>query len=303
MKNDPFLQAILDAVDDHIVVVDGQGEILFVNRSWCTFGDNNDCLLEGSWRGVNYLQHCDTAAEAGDSFGAVASKGIRGVIEGGRSQFYFEYPCHSDSQQRWFMMRIKPLEGMDQQYFVISHTNITERKAAEEEVLNLARIDGLTGIANRRTLDEFIHEEWRRCARQRQPISLLMIDLDHFKMLNDYYGHMLGDDCLQQVAGVLKRFTRRPSDIGARYGGEEFAVVYGNTSQQEALQMAEKIVAAITNLKIANDNSPVAPYLTLSIGIATFAPDSGDTTEAQLIKQADDNLYRAKNEGRNCIIC
>ena len=238
----------------------------------------------------------------GDDFGIQAAKGIRSVISKETEDFYFEYPCNSPDEKRWFMMRVTPftLENID--YFVISHQNITERKLAEEKLLDLSRLDGLTGIANRRYFDNFLEEEWRRCHRLGLPISLAIIDLDYFKLLNDHYGHQTGDECLKAVAKSLKQFVRRPSDLCARYGGEEFSIIFGNTSTDQAKVLVDKVLEAIRSLNFPNEKSPTHPTLTASIGLTAMLPDDS-SNEQELIGRADELMYEAKRNGRNQIIC
>ena len=270
-----FLSLVLDAITENIVVIDDAGEIKFVNKTWSEFGDNNACMIGDSWKGVNYIDECDKAAAMGDEFGAQAGEGIRRVIAHEQENFYFEYPCHSPDEKRWFMMRVTPFQSENNHYFVISHQNITERKLAEEQVRKLARIDGLTDIANRRTFDDFLHQEWKRCSRLNKPICLAIVDLDHFKLLNDTYGHQCGDECLIKIGELLKEFANRPSDICARYGGEEFALVWGDTSIAQAKKISDQLLKKIANLKIMNSESPTERYLTASIGLAEVVPARG----------------------------
>lgn len=284
------------------MVVNETGEIQYANKSWSKFGDNNACNIGADWIGVNYLDECDKAAAMGDEFGQKAGNGIRSVINKAQSLFYFEYPCHSPAEKRWFMMRVTPLQVAGKDYFVVSHQNITERKLAEEEVSNLARIDGLTNIPNRRAFNEFLRSEWQRCFRLKKPMCLALLDLDHFKLLNDTYGHQSGDECLVRVGALLKQFCNRPGDISARYGGEEFALIWGDTSLVQAKQLANKLLNKIANLNIANSQSSVENYLTASIGLAEMFPDNS-SSESDLISQADTMLYKAKDSGRNRVIC
>ncbi|MFA3790875.1 diguanylate cyclase [Aliiglaciecola sp. SL4] len=295
-----FLSLVLDSITEHIVVIDEAGDIKYVNRSWSAFGSNNECTVGHDWRGVNYLDVCDKAAAVGDDFGANAGDGIRSVVAQNSSLFYLEYPCHSPNEPRWFMMRVSPFGLADANYFVISHQNITERKLAEEKVLNLSRIDELTGVANRRHFNEFIESEWERCHRHNMPISLAMIDLDYFKLLNDSYGHQVGDKCLKSIGEILQNYVHRPSDICARYGGEEFAIVYGDTNLQQAKGLINKLLEHIRTLNILNENSPIGPTLTASIGLYSTHPN-GDSNVIELIRRTDDLLYLAKKNGRNQI--
>lgn len=292
-----FLALVLDSVTEHIVVINRTGGIEFVNKSWSDFGRNNACLIRDGWNGVNYLEECDKAAAMGDKFGVAAGFGIRNVIEG-ESIFHFEYPCHSPNERRWFMMRVTPfhLDGTD--YFVISHQNITERKLAEEEARNIAKIDGLTGIPNRRAFDEFLNQEWRRCLRLKKPICLAMIDIDYFKFLNDTYGHQIGDEILTRIGSILKKYAMRPGDICARYGGEEFSVIWGDTSLDEAKGLSKKLLDEITELGMPNINSPVEKYVTVSVGISEVVP-AVKQEEREIIARSDRALYKAKEGGRN----
>ena len=298
IKTDDFLKSVLDTITEHIVVIDNEGIILFVNASWNLFGQNNACLIDGAWNGINYLAECDKAAASGDDFSVKAASGIRSVINADEETFYLEYPCSSPDENRWFMMRVTPFSDKGANYFVISHQNITERKLAEEKVLNLSRIDGLTNIPNRRYFDDFLNSEWKRCRRLGKPITLALIDLDHFKLLNDTYGHQAGDECLKSVGKVLTEFSNRPGDLCTRYGGEEFAIVFGDTKLSQAKVMINTLLNEIRSLNIPNENSPTHPTLTASIGVATMYPNSKNNTD-ELIKKADELLYFAKENGRN----
>jgi len=298
-----FLNLILDSVTEHIVVIDKAGKIKYVNKSWEKFAKNNGCSINMDWSGVNYLTVCGQSTAIDDDFCIIdeAGDGIRRVINKETDLFYYEYPCHSPIEKRWFMMRVTPFTIGGQNYFVISHQNITQRKLAEEEVINHSKMDGLTKIPNRRTFDEFFDEEWRRCLRLNMPISLAIVDLDHFKFLNDTYGHLSGDECLKKVGELLKEFSKRPSDICARYGGEEFALIWGNTSLDKAESLAKKLLKKISEFNIENKNSPVKPYVTASIGVSEMMPETGRNTN-DLIDKADKNLYRAKKTGRNRVV-
>lgn len=300
IKSLEFLDGVLDSVTIHITVIDKNGFIVYVNQGWERFAKENSCNISSNWKNINYLEVCDKAAKAGDNFGIEASLGIRSVIIGESEKFYLEYPCHSPNEKRWFMMRVIPFALEDGDYFVITHQNITERKHAENEVAKLARIDGLTGIANRRSFDEFIYNQYRRSMRQKHPITLAMIDLDHFKLLNDTYGHQAGDECLQKVARVLEKYTNRADDLCARYGGEEFAIIWGSTPLKTIKPFIQKLLDEISELKIPNKHAQPHEYLTASIGVAELTPEL-NSTELVLIQRADEKLYKAKKNGRNRI--
>jgi len=295
-----FLIQLVDSITEHIAVINKKGEIVYVNKSWIEYGKNN-ASKNIDWIGINYLKECDKAAAMGDDFGIKAGKAIRCVVEKKCAKFEMEYPCHSPNEKRWFLMSVASFSIKGEDYFVVSHRDITKRKLAEEEVRKLARIDGLTGVANRRAFDEFINEEWRRCARLRKPISIAIVDLDHFKLLNDCYGHLAGDECLKKIANLLKEFAKRPSDLCARYGGEEFILIWGDTTFEQAKSMAEQILKKIRQLHIINKSSLINEYLTASIGVASMIPDKNSNVD-DLIKKADEMLYTAKRTGRNKVV-
>jgi diguanylate cyclase (GGDEF)-like protein len=308
MSSDPminklpqFLSSILDSVLDHIVVIDRAGNFVYLNRGWVRFAQANSFTTDYDWSKGNYLDACDKAAAAGDIDGHRAVMGIRAVIDHKQPLFYFEYPCHSPSEKRWFMMRVIPLHYSSGDYFVISHQNITERVLAENEIKKLAQIDGLCQIYNRRTFNELFHNEWLRCARSKKPICMAIVDLDHFKLINDTYGHEAGDECLVKIGEALKEFVQRPGDICARYGGEEFVITWSDITFAQATQLSKNLLAKMISLDIRNEHSPTYRCLTASIGLAQMIPDSR-LDETELIRRADDMLYRAKDAGRNRVV-
>lgn len=158
--------------------------------------------------------------------------------------------------------------------------------------------DGLTGIHNRRRLDEHLQRVWHQCIRENKPLALLFADIDHFKAYNDRYGHQAGDEALKAVAAVLARHARRPMDLAARFGGEEFAVVLYDTTREHALRIGEEILEEIRGLGITHDASSAAAVLTTSLGIACVVPVARRSS-AGLLQLADQALYAAKDGGRN----
>jgi len=173
--------------------------------------------------------------------------------------------------------------------------------AANVELQKLAALDPLTGIANRRRFDETMTLEWQRGQRDKQPLSLLLCDVDHFKHYNDTYGHPAGDLALKKVAAVLTENLKRPADLVTRYGGEEFAIVLPETDSAGAMTVARACLRHLENLQI--ENTKAAPYgvLTISIGVQTVLP-SKQTSLDELIAQTDRALYAAKAKGRNCTV-
>ena len=238
---------------------------------------------------------------------------ITRIEEGDRNAWIANMLTDRPSNQRslfWLgdgrLMALRMSVGSDQTR-VVAFSDVTEEYRAREQLAemnrqlgNLARTDGLTGIANRRVFDETLVSELARSARAGGPLSLLMIDIDHFKVFNDVHGHLAGDECLRQVAGVIAKTLSRPGDLVARYGGEEFAVVLPQTDAQGALAVAENIRASIQGL--GSTSGAARPLsVTVSVGVAVAA--SGTQAESSaLIAAADRGLYEAKSQGRNRVV-
>ncbi len=178
---------------------------------------------------------------------------------------------------------------------------LAEELAAANKILQRSALtDGLTGIANRRYFDEFLQKEWRHCRREKQPVTLCLVDIDFFKAYNDSYGHLQGDECLKKVVAVLIGSVKRPGDLVARYGGEEFAIILSETAEAGGYAVAKRVMKNMAARNIPHDNSKVSDRVTLSCGIATLTPKA-TTAIHDLISQADQALYVAKNMGRNRI--
>ncbi|MDY6784623.1 MAG: diguanylate cyclase [Cyanobacteriota bacterium] len=183
--------------------------------------------------------------------------------------------------------------------------DITERVLAEaalqkanQELKRLANLDGLTQVSNRRHFDEYFAQEWKRLMQAKLPLSLILCDVDHFKLYNDTYGHQAGDACLQRVAQTIRTTLKRRADLVARYGGEEFAIVLPDTPAKLAIQIAEAIRLAIEAMEIYHAKSSASDYVTLSLGVVTTVPSQEFSPEA-VIGVADLTLYEAKKQGRN----
>ena len=168
-----------------------------------------------------------------------------------------------------------------------------------QHLLKISNTDSLTGISNRYCWEIVLQRNWEKSIREFQSISLIMIDIDFFKLFNDTYGHLQGDICLKKVAQKIKKYLKRSTDLVARYGGEEFVVILPNTENSGAMFFAESIRTEVNNLKINHKTSKVNKYITISLGVATTIPTINSHSD-ELISQADKALYCAKKEGRNC---
>lgn len=185
--------------------------------------------------------------------------------------------------------------------------DISERKKTEQELIKLQKEleelsfkDGLTGVANRRMFDSVIETEWLKARQNKQPLSLIIIDIDFFKEYNDFYGHLQGDDCLKQVAETLNNVKSRSRDFFGRFGGEEFIMLLPEADENAAWSIAERCRQALFKKQIPHEQSKVSQLLTISLGVSTMIP-SQDDEHNELISRADKQLYQAKQKGRNCI--
>ena len=178
------------------------------------------------------------------------------------------------------------------------HQLQTELEEKNRQLQLLSSLDGLTGIPNRRQFDEMLGIEWNRMARERLPLSLVILDVDHFKLYNDRYGHLAGDSCLRRVATALAGLLRRPADMVARYGGEEFAAILPGTGLEGAKVVAESMRQAVASLGIDHQDSPVHSVVTVSLGLSAVVPLPG-CAPSDLLQAADHGLYQAKQEGRD----
>lgn len=193
------------------------------------------------------------------------------------------------------------MERSARTYFLIDEQEQymdAELSRANEALARTVRTDPLTGLANRRHFDEFLSHTWVRGQDRQLRTALLLIDVDHFKAFNDHRGHQAGDDCLVRVAQVLQACVRKSGDLVARWGGEEFAVVMGDTTELAAISVANRIRESVQQAAIPHGHSPVAPMVTISVGMVVGIPHAGASL-SRFIQVADESLYMAKQEGRN----
>jgi diguanylate cyclase (GGDEF)-like protein len=199
------------------------------------------------------------------------------------------------SVYRW---RVRALRTRARELADLVSQRTSELRLANDKLLEVSRVDGLTGVSTRRRFDEVLEEEWRRGMRDRLPVSLMMIDIDCFKSYNDGHGHLEGDEALRQVASQLRSAAKRAGDLVARYGGEEFALVLHATPLEQATELAESVRSAVHAMAIPHPGSSVSTVVTISVGVATAIPSHGTEPEA-LLAAADAMLYEAKEAGRN----
>jgi len=176
-------------------------------------------------------------------------------------------------------------------------TQLTIKRQADA-MRELSLTDALTGVSNRRSFSDTLQSEWRRCLRSGSPLSLVLIDIDHFKLYNDSYGHQAGDTCLQQVAAAMRRCALRPQDMLARYGGEEFALLLPQEDIVGAEVVARRLQEEVAALAIPHRNSPTSNQVTVSMGVVSMLPSEASSPD-QLVRVADTLLYEAKESGRS----
>lgn len=318
--SDTFVHDIINSLSELVAVIDNHGKIIKVNQAWISFASNNGCTDSSKVSmGTNYLETCEATNQPTERTEAMdVAEGIRSVLDGSRNEYTHEYACHSPTEERWFVLDAVPLHG-SLRGAVLIHQNITERKQfeARQEVAKkqleaqLAEIsalqtllqdqavrDSLTGLHNRRYLDETLSRDLSQAKRGGYPLTVVMVDLDFFKRVNDTYGHAAGDEVIKALAEILQADARE-SDMVCRYGGEEFFISLPKMSIVHALQRAEK-----WRLKFAETQVRYGEFViqsTLSAGVAGY-PDHG-TDAATLTAHADEALYSSKREGRNRVTC
>jgi diguanylate cyclase (GGDEF)-like protein len=302
----PLALDLLNAIAAHIAVVDAHGTIVAVNRAWRRFALANGGSEDACGVGASYLAACERGIghEGGEASRRMRDGVLALLADGPGEPFSLEYPCHADGEKRWFAVEATRFVHDGNPYVALVHENITERKLAQEALREaesalqdalgreqrMARTDELTGLRNRRHFFELAEPLFAAARRYASPLCVAMFDLDHFKRVNDRYGHHAGDEVLRAVAGISAAQTRA-ADVLARYGGEELVLALPGTSGRDALAAAEKIRRAIEAATM-----PGGLRVTVSAGVAEWR---GEPTLDALIRRADAALYRAKASGRN----
>ncbi|WP_068825056.1 sensor domain-containing diguanylate cyclase [Pseudomonas sp. BMS12] len=225
-------------------------------------------------------------------------KQVRSAQRDNQSRIFQRELCRRDGSRQPAEINTQLVSLGEREYLIAVSRDNSERLELEARLQRLSQQDGLTGLYNRRFFDQQLQSEWRRLRRIGAPLTLLMLDIDHFKTFNDSLGHLAGDDALRQVAGVLQESLQREGDVACRYGGEEFAIILANTGLDGGEHVAARVHELVASLGIAHPACP-AGRLTLSIGLAVAEP-VGEESPAGLIARSDQALYRAKHEGRNC---
>jgi diguanylate cyclase (GGDEF)-like protein len=287
--------AVFNALSSHICVIDRDGAIIAVNRAWRDFGKNNGRAIMSRDVGTNYLDICCKSSGPGGDEAKGFSSGVRSVLDGRAPSFQLEYPCHSPREWRWFLGRVTPL-GTEQGGAVVSHMNITERKLLEFELTKLASTDPLTDLPNRRYFQEAAEREMERVRRFGTPASVVMIDLDRFKAVNDTHGHAAGDTALCSAAKSWIKVIRKV-DILARLGGDEFICLLSGTDADAATRVAGRLRRAVSKTRINLETRSI--NITATFGVAQIW--AGDQSISEALGRADSALHDAKRAGRDCV--
>lgn len=313
VQTPPWLAWALSNLQQGLLVLDGQSRVVFVNR-WLLerAGLSQDDLLGQPilevfpLRGSHFARVLEQVMKTG--FPAMLSPTLHPAplplyVPGKPGAVEERQPL----RQSVHLVPMGPKDAAQagQRYTLVQVADMTAStrregmlRAQANKLHEMSRIDTLTGIGNRRAFDEFLAAELRAGARNETPLGLVLLDVDHFKLYNDGYGHVAGDRCLQAVADLLRHVCRRPRDMAARYGGEEFAAILPATDLPGAVRVAREVVQALRDLALPHATSPNGAIVTVSVGVCVS--DAGVTDKAsQLIRRADQALYAAKNAGRD----
>lgn len=298
--------AAANRIDIGVAVLNNKGEIWFWNR-WLAekSGLSADTVTCKTLLGL-FPELSNSRLESATT--AALKYGLTSLLSQSLNKSplpLFENPSSPVERLRQ-AIQATPIESSNGERFCLIQVNDISLAVRKERLLReqaeklrgLAYIDSLTGIPNRRRMDEYLADEYRRAARSNESISVIMADIDYFKQYNDKYGHQAGDFCLQRVANAIKANLRRPADLVARYGGEEFVIVLPDTHMDGAVALADDIRKNVESLSIPHETSDVTGCVTLSLGVSSILPNL-QHPENTLLSQADGALYQAKQKGRN----
>jgi two-component system cell cycle response regulator len=285
------LRLIVDNMDEGLMIIEASGRIQYSNPAcerYLGYPPNELAghALDQVLNGADAQDYLDYLAACARNPGSVAPRAAREVLVRQR-----------DGALRAMDLTLTPMHAGEPLFIGLLH-DITHHKQSETVLQRAAMIDPLTRLANRRCFDNFLEKEWQRAIRSGQPLSLVVLDVDHFKLYNDTLGHPAGDQCLQQVATALESHALRVTDLAARYGGEEFVLLFAETDAASALVLAEAIRAHVEALQLPHPRSPTAACVTVSVGVATIVPTQFDQI-FQFLVAADRVMYAAKEAGRN----
>jgi len=289
------LRTIVNNMAEGLLIIEADGRIQFTNPACDKYLGYRENALAGSH--ISDLLNPMVAQEYLDYFRRYA-----GAPDGAHHHGTREVIIrHRNGSSVCMDLTLTPMYLRQPLFIGLLH-DITHHKQSEDALQRAAMVDPLTKIANRRHFDSFLEKEWQRSMRSGQPLSLVVLDVDHFKLYNDTLGHPAGDACLQQVAQAIASHAMRTTDLAARYGGEEFVLLFAETPADAARLLAEAIRAHIEALQIPHPRSTTSAWLTVSIGVATILPHQLDNTES-LFVAADRAMYVAKENGRNQVRC
>ncbi len=287
-----FQQAVFDSLAQQVAVLDRHGTVLQTNAAWRQYALDGGLADATSLVGSNYLKILDGVSGHDQQTAQAVAAGMAAVAGGELAHFQLQQPFFSPSDKRWFSMRAMPVHDVEQR-MVVSHDDVSNLKAAELASWTLANIDTLTGALSRRNFLNLAEQELARSRRYELPLMLLMLDLDHFKCINDQYGHAAGDAVLQGFVQTVS-VVLRESDFIGRLGGEEFAVLLPNTTPEGGRALAQRIIESVRASLVEVAGARIG--YTASIGAACLA---SETAFATLLGRADAALYRAKDAGRD----
>lgn len=285
------LHNIVNNIAEGLLIIEADGRIQYTNPACGQYLGYHKNELTG--RAINELFSPLITQEYLDYFAMYATNPKIAPNYGTREVSI----RHRNGELLSMDLTLTPMYLRQPLYIGLLH-DITHHKQSENELQRAAYFDSLTQIANRRHFDNVLEKEWQRAVRSGGALSLMVLDIDHFKLYNDSLGHAAGDRCLQQVAQAIASHACRPGDLAARYGGEEFVVLFADTNADSAINLAEAIRTHIENLQLPHPRSGTSPWITVSIGVATIQPHHLDD-RATLFVSADRVLYVAKEGGRN----